>query len=222
MKIKNLKITKKLILVLATGTVALSLSGCNKQVIDLNKHFNVAVEPNGNNISIVSVDSYNDYQGSQVQFYTTSGLVVLSSVHQLELVDVSSRRELETYVRYISNEDDVITYHDDNMGTKMNFGGGWNKRVFDFKYAFNKAIILREDNTASIIDISSWRDYEDDKIQFTLKNGTTTSLTDIDKVKIVDDSNALEGALEDYAASLVGSMDNVYYQGRHVNQTKKH
>ena len=54
---------------------------------------------------------------------------------------------------------------------------------------------------------------------FSFDNGTML-LTEIDKVKIVDDSNALDGALLDYAASLVGSYDNVYYQG--LQQTNRH
>lgn len=220
MTIKNLKISKKVALLLATGTVTLMLSGCNKQVIDLHKTFNVAVEPNGNSISVVGVQSYNDYEGSQVQFYTQSGLVVLSSTHQLQLIDVDSKTKLDTYISYIDNEDDVVSYHDENMGTSINYHPGWNKRVFDFKYMFNKAIILRDDNTASIVNISGWRDYEDDKVQLSLTNGTML-LTEIDKVKIVDDSNALEGALLDYAASLVGSIDNVYYQGRQQQTLKK-
>ena len=75
---------------------------------------------------------------------------------------------------------------------------------------------LRDDNTVSIVDISSWRDYEqDDKIQLTLTDGTVI-LTEITKVKLIDDTKALDGALIDYATSLVESADNVYYNGEQI------
>ena len=215
MKIRNIKITTGAIGILAAGTIVLAtLGGCNKQIIDLNKNFNVAVEPNGNYISVVGVDSYNDYEGSQVQLYTESGLVILSSTYQLELLHVSSRDALEAYIGYIDNDDDVVTYHDDNIGSEIEYGS-WNKNLLDFKYTFNKAMILRDDNTISIVDLQTWKDFEDDKIQLTLTDGTVL-LTDITKVKIVDDTKALDGALIDYAASLVGSVDNVYYQGDQI------
>ncbi len=221
MKEKNMNIRKKALLLLAAGGVTLMLTGCNRQAIDLNKSFNVAVEPNGNNISVVAIDSYNDYEGTQVQFYTATGLVVLSSTHQLELIYTDSEKNLKSYIKNLSNDDDVIYYHDDEMGTSIDFEKGWNKRLADFKYSFNKALILRDDDTVSILDIISWRDYEkDDKIQLTLKDGTTI-LTEIDKVKIVDDRNALPGALESYAASLVGSKENINNNsGKQYTKTK--
>ncbi len=220
MKIKNLNIRKKALLVLATGTIALTtLTGCNKQIIDLNKNFNVAVEPNGNNISIVGIQSYNDYDGTSVQIFTETGLVILSSTHQLQLLDIDSRENLDKYVGYLDNEDDIVTYHDDNMGTEIKYGSAWNKRLIDFKYSFNKALILRDDNTVAIVNINSWKDYDDDKVQLILSGGTVL-LTEINKLKVVDDSNAMQGALLDYAASLVGSYDNVYYQG--LQQTNRH
>ena len=216
MKIKNLSIKKSAMTILMTGAIALTtLTGCNKQIIDYNKNFNVAVEPNGNNISVMGISSYNDYTGAQVLVYTESGLVILSSTYQLQLLHVDSRFDLDNYISYIANYDDTITYHDDNMGSEIHYGV-WNKNIIDLKYLFNKAMILRDDNTVSIVDISSWRDYEqDDKIQLTLTDGTVI-LTEITKVKLIDDTKALDGALIDYATSLVESADNVYYNGEQI------
>ncbi len=223
MGLKNFKVygkirKKALVLLTSTSIGVTALSGCNKQLVDLNKDFNVAVEPNGDNISVVGISSYNDYQGSQVQIYTESGLVILSSSHQLELLHVTSEESLNDYISSISNDDDIITYHDENMDTTIKYGS-WNKRLFDFQLSFNKAMIIRDDNTVSIIDITAWKDFEDDKIQLKLSDGTTI-LTDCANVKIIDDTNALEGALDDYAASLVGSKDNVYYNGKQLTKTK--
>ncbi len=48
------KITKKGLAILLAGTmVGTVFAGCNKQVVDLNKSFNVVVEANEDNVSLV-------------------------------------------------------------------------------------------------------------------------------------------------------------------------
>lgn len=50
---------------------------------------------------------------------------------------------------------------------------GCNKQVFDFTYAFDKAIISLPDGTVVTGAVESWTDYEDgDQIQVKI-NGTT-------------------------------------------------
>lgn len=83
----KLKINKKLIkrataFILAGTMCGAVLSGCgNKQIIDLNKSFNVAIETNEDNVSIAGISGYSDYQGTQVQFVTEDNLRVLTSTH---------------------------------------------------------------------------------------------------------------------------------------------
>ena len=50
--IKNLKVRNSLI---GLGLISLSLTACNKQVVDFNKNFNVVVEVNDDNISVVGI-----------------------------------------------------------------------------------------------------------------------------------------------------------------------
>lgn len=206
--IKNLKVRKTLATLALAGTLSLTLTGCgNKQIVDFNKAFNVALEPNGDSISVVGIVNYNDYEGSQVQFVTTDGLRVLSSTHQLQLLNVKSQQSLDTYTTSLQDDDDVVMYYNNDI----QFGDGFNKKLVDFAYVFNKAIILK-DESATIVEIDTWRDYDDDKIQVRLTDGTCI-LTEVDKIKLVNDKEAQEGAVERYASSLVGSEDNVIHYG---------
>ena len=204
--IKDLKVRKALATLAVASTLTLTMTGCNKQIVDFNKSFNVAVEPNGDSISVVGIVNYNDYEGSQVQFVTTDGLRVLSSTHQLQLVKAHSEEALDAYTTALQDEDDVVMYYDD-----IEYEGVFNKKLIDLAYSFNKAIILK-DESALIVDLDTWRDYDDDKIQIRLPDSTCI-LTEIDKVKLVYDENAEEGAVERYAATLVGSMDHVKHYG---------
>ena len=206
--IKNIKIGQAFIALALTSTLTLSMTGCNKQVLDFNKAFNVAVEPNGDSISVVGIVNYNDYNGTQVQFETADGLRILSSTHQLQLVKAHTEEALEAYILSLKDEDDQIIYYSDDI----EYEGVFNKRLIDLAYTFNKAIILK-DELALIVELDTWRDYEeDDKIQIRLPDGTCI-LTEIDKVKLINDSIAEEGAIERYAATLVGTIDHVKHYG---------
>ncbi len=205
MKVKKLNVRKTLVALSLAGSLTLTLSGCgNKQILDFNKAFNVALEPNGDSISVVGINNYNDYDGSQIQFVTTDGLRVLSSTHQLQLLNVETEDSLSNYAEALQDEDDIIMYYD----SEIHYGKQFNKNLIDLAYTFNKAIILKDDS-ALIVELDTWRDYEeDDKIQILLKDGTCL-LTEVDKVKLVNDENAEDGAVDRYATTLVGSSDKV-------------
>ena len=206
--IKNLQVRKNL---LGIGLISLSLTACNKQVVDFNKNFNVVVEVNDDNISVVGIKNYSDYEGSQVQFITNDDLVVLSSSYQTELLNVSSDESLNNYVLALSaNKEENIIKYDELQQTTINYGTTWNKNLIDLNYTFTKAIILSNE-TATIVNLDTWTDYkEDDKIQIKLTDGTCI-LTNIDKVKLINDEKANEDSLKNYAISLVGSEENVIF-----------
>ena len=206
--IKNLKVRNNLI---GLGLISLSLTACNKQVVDFNKNFNVVVEVNDDNISVVGIKNYSDYDGNQVQFITNDNLVVLSSSYQTELLNVSSSESLNNYVVALSaNKEENIINYDELQGTTINYSSAWNKNLIDLNYTFTKAIILSNE-TATIVDLDTWTDYkEDDKIQIKLKDDTCI-LTNIDKVKLINDEKAGEDSLKNYAISLVGSEENVIF-----------
>ena len=192
----------------------------NRQTFDFDKSFNVAIEQNDDNVSVVGIKSYADYEGSQIQFKTQDDLLVLTSTHQTQLVKTEDSNKLNNLALALSNnkERNIVEY-DKLQGTSINYNkDSFNKDVLDFNPTFNKAIILSDDN-ATIVEISSWRDYDnDDKIQIKTTDGMTI-LADTDKVKLINDTKSYDGAVENYAKSLVGSEDNITYYNS--NKTKK-
>lgn len=212
MKIKNLKVNKEAVVALSLCTV-LTLSGCgNKQVFDFNKSFNVAIEKNDNIVSVVAIKEYSDYEGSQVQFVTEDGLRVVTSTMQTQLLKVQSEDSLNQYVYALSGEnmENIVDYNQ-MQGVEVDYSvDNWNKDILDLHFTYNKAIIL-SDGTATIIKLSAWKDYEDDdKVQLKLLDGTCI-LTNADKVKLINDEDAKEDSLKNYALSLVGDSEKVVF-----------
>lgn len=85
---------------------------------------------------------------------------------------------------------------------------GCNKQVMDFKYEFNKAIIFHED-TATIIEIQKWNDYEGEQIQLITKDGLVIVTSTYD-TKLVNDKNS-DLTAEDVARSIGGEDVEIRY-----------
>ena len=212
MKISNLKFTKKgIALCLAASMSLVTLTGCNKQVVDFNKAFNVVVEKNVDNISVVGIKEYTDYSGTMVQFVTMDGLVVITSTMQTQLVNAKSEEALDKYTSSLTNDEENIVSYDEMQNTKIKYGDKFNKDLIDMRYSYNKALVVSDD-TVTIYEITKWNDYEDDKVQIKLTDGTCI-LQNADKIKIINDKNAREDSLMNYAISLAGSKDNVITYG---------
>ena len=206
--------------VVTTGYTLVKKFAGNRQTFDFDKSFNVAIEQNDDNVSLVGIKSYADYEGSQIQFKTQDDLLVLTSTHQTQLVKTEDSNKLNNLALALSNnkEENIVEY-DKLQGTSINDNkDSFNKDVLDFNPTFNKAIILSDDN-ATVVEIDSWRDYDnDDKIQIKTTDGMTI-LADTDKVKLINDTKASDDAVKNYAKSLVGSEDNITYYNS--NKTKK-
>ena len=206
--------------VVTTGYTLVKKFAGNRQTFDFDKSFNVAIEQNDDNVSLVGIKSYADYEGSQIQFKTQDDLLVLTSTHQTQLVKTEDSNKLNNLALALSNnkEENIVEY-DKLQGTSINYNkDSFNKDVLDFNPTFNKAIILSDDN-ATVVEIDSWRDYDnDDKIQIKTTDGMTI-LADTDKVKLINDTKASDDAVKNYAKSLVGSEDNITYYNS--NKTKK-
>lgn len=223
MKIQNLTLYKSFTNLVIAGTMlALSTTGCgNKQLVDLNKNFNAVAEVNGDCVSVLGIEKYSDYSGSQVQFVTNDGLVVLTSTHQTQLLNVESGNELKKYALSLAAfEEENINDYDEMQGLTFEANNlGWrNKTLVDLQFVFDKAIILQDD-IATIVELETWKDYEaDDKIQLRIVNGPDV-LTSIDNVKLINDDNASENSLKNYAISLVGSEEKVsYYNSKNLTK----
>ena len=217
MTIEDLNINKKIATLVLTSFLLAGASGCNKQVVDLKKSFNVAVENNEGIISVVGIHNYRDYVGSQVEYVTNDNLRILSSTLQTQLVKSESADNLDRYVSSLTHNQSDIIYYDELQGGAISFDeDAWNKDIVGGHYTYNKALIL-SDHYVTIIPIKKWKDYEeDDKIQLILEDGTVM-YTSADKLKLINDENAAENSLENYAISLVGSLDNVIYYGANQN-----
>lgn len=209
--IKNLKITKKMMYLGLSSTMSLTLlTGCgNKQFMDFNKSFNVVIEKNSETLSVAGIQAYSDYDGSQVQFVTNDNLRVLSSTMQTQLVKADSEDSVNNYVTSLAKENDIVFY-DKLQGTNISYNSSdWNKDIVDLNFTYNKAIIVSDDN-AVILELNTWKDYEDDKIQIRLTDNTCI-LTNADKVKLINDEEAAEDSIKNYAISLVGDEDKVIF-----------
>lgn len=222
MKFSNLNIRKKAIAMALAGTLATAtLTGCgNKQVLDFNKSFNVALETNNGYLSIAAIKEYSDYSGDQVQFRTEDGLLVLSSTHQTQLIKITNTESLQNYaLALVGNDSEKIIDYNKMQGISINTAEYYmNKNYLDFNYTFDKAIILSEE-TATIVNLQSWTDYEDDKIQIQLSDGNYI-LTNIDNVKLVNDDETKENSLYNYAVSLVGSEEKVITYEKNKTKSK--
>ncbi len=211
-------------LVLAGTMFGTMLTGCgNKQLIDFNKSFNVVIETNQDNVSVVGISQYSDYIGTQVQFVTEDNLRVLTSTHQTELLKVDSENAALSYATALAGDNiEKVNDYNEMQGVSIDTSAdAWNKDLLDLNFTYDKAIILSGDN-AVITNISTWTDYaDDDKIQLKLSDGSCI-LTNADKIKLINDDDAKEDSLKNYAISLVGDEENViYYDAASVKYNSK-
>lgn len=209
---KKKYIIKGTAFILAGTMIGAMLTGCgNKQILDFNKSFNVAIETNQDNVSVVGVSQYSDYEGTQVQFVTEDNLRVLTSTHQTELLKVNSEDSALNYASALAgNDNEKINDYNKMQGVSIDTSlDAWNKDLLDLHFTYDKAIILSGEN-AVIANISKWTDYEDDKIQIKLTDGSCI-LTNVDKVKLINDDKAKDDSLKNYAISLVGDEQKVVF-----------
>lgn len=85
---------------------------------------------------------------------------------------------------------------------------GCNKQIIDVKYEFNKAIIFGED-TATIVEIDKWTDYDGEQLQITTKDGLVIVTSSFD-TKLVNDKKS-EIKAEDIARSIKGEDVEIIY-----------
>ena len=86
--------------------------------------------------------------------------------------------------------------------------GCGNQQFFDTNYTFNKAIIFNE-NTACIIEISSWNDYDGEQLQLKLADGTVILSSSFD-TKLINDEYGIISA-EEIAKAICGEDVEITY-----------
>lgn len=87
---------------------------------------------------------------------------------------------------------------------------GCNAALFDTKFTFNKAIILG-DNTATIVKIDKWTDYDGEQLQIVTEDGLVLVTSSFD-TKLINDSNS-DIKAEDIARSIKGDDVDINYLG---------
>jgi hypothetical protein len=183
--------------------------GSNHEVIDLKKNFNVIIEKTPNTVSVVKVNSFTDYQGNTVEFETSDGLRVITTIEEATLSNAASYGQAmklaTTYAK--AKKYGVISYDQlQGNGTELS-RGSWNKKVMNFNYSFDKAVEMQEDGSVIVYDVNSWKDWsDDDKVQFVILDGQPM-LSTYKHIKLIDTSKAKEGALDNYLLSLTGDPE---------------
>lgn len=89
---------------------------------------------------------------------------------------------------------------------------GCNQQVMDFKLKFNKAIIFHDD-TATIVEIKKWNDYDGEQLQLITKDGLVIVTSSYD-TKLVNDEDSTLTA-EDVAISIGGDDIEIRYLEKH-------
>lgn len=117
------KDVKKVIMTTAlAATLSLSLSGCNKAIIDTRYIFNKAIVINGDSATIIEIKSWRDYEnGEQFQLITEDGLVIVTSAYDTKLINGStSTLKAEDLARSIVGESGQINYLNKEKSLTLN------------------------------------------------------------------------------------------------------
>ena len=85
---------------------------------------------------------------------------------------------------------------------------GCNYDMIDTKYDYNKAIIFG-DNTATIVEVKQWSDYDGEQIQILTNDGLYMITSSFD-TKLIDDKTSKISA-EDVARSIAGENVEIKY-----------
>lgn len=196
--------------------------GSNRDLIDTEKSFNIVLEKTPLSVSVVKIKNYSDYVGDTIEFETEDGLRILTSSLNCTIDRKNSFNDAMYDAKLLANGDsskvisyDILQGNDTEIDPK-----GWNKRLANFDYNFDKAVILEEDGTIVVYDIQAWKDWEDDdKVQITLKDGNV-KLTNYKKLRLIDTTKAKKGALESYLTSLIMEQENIQYYDRKSMEEK--
>ncbi|MBR5369753.1 MAG: hypothetical protein IK137_00445 [Bacilli bacterium] len=95
---------------------------------------------------------------------------------------------------------------------------GCNQQVMDFELKYNKAIIFHE-NTATIVEVKHWNDYEGEQLQLITKDGLVIVTSSYD-TKLINDEKSLIKA-EDVARSIGGDDIEIRYLEKHEKDNVK-
>jgi hypothetical protein len=103
------------------------------------------------------------------------------------------------------------------LGTAVLMSGCGNYTVIDTKYDFNKAIIFSDDS-ATIIELKKWTDYDGEQLQLETKEGLFIVTSSFD-TKLIDDKNS-DIKAEELVRSILGEDAQINYLNGGYQKTK--
>ena len=178
----------------------------NYELLDFHWNFNKAALYNGNKAVILNAKNWRDYEGEQLQIVTEEEVAVLLSSYNSKLFfDRQSNMTAEEFSKmYVGNDGKVTT-----IGKPASNNSITNYNLIDLNYVYNKAIILKG-NTAIILPIAQWKDYEGEQLQLKILDGPTVLTAAYDTILIRDSKLSLDDRDKYGALAIANAVaDNV-------------
>lgn len=198
-KSKKLKLSSFLLCGLLSTNL---LTGCNRTVFDTKYGFDKALILGDDTSIIANVINWKDYEGEQLQFVTSDGLIILSSSFDTNCFYGSSTNySIEKVAKNaISSEEEIYTIGEEQE--KITF----NLDLLDTNWKFNKSITFNGNN-ALILPVAEWKDYEGEQLQIITPDGLIANLCSYNS-KLINDEFSNTKA-QDFASYYVGNDGNV-------------
>lgn len=198
-KSKKLKLSSFLLCGLLSTNL---LTGCNRTVFDTKYGFDKALILGDDTSIIANVINWKDYEGEQLQFVTSDGLIILSSSFDTNCFYGSSTNySIEKVAKNaISSEEEIYTIGEEQEKTTFNLD------LLDTNWKFNKSITFNGNN-ALILPVAEWKDYEGEQLQIITPDGLIANLCSYNS-KLINDEFSNTKA-QDFASYYVGNDGNV-------------
>ena len=198
-KSKKLKLSSFLLCGLLSTNL---LTGCNRTIFDTKYGFDKALILGDDTSIIANVINWKDYEGEQLQFVTSDGLIILSSSFDTNCFYGSSTNySIEKVAKNaISSEEEIYTIGEEQEKTTFNLD------LLDTNWKFNKSITFNGNN-ALILPVAEWKDYEGEQLQIITPDGLIANLCSYNS-KLVNDEFSNTKA-QDFASYYVGNDGNV-------------
>ena len=198
-KSKKLKLSSFLLCGLLSTNL---LTGCNRTVFDTKYGFDKALILGDDTSIIANVINWKDYEGEQLQFVTSDGLIILSSSFDTNCFYGSSTNySIEKVAKNaISSEEEIYTIGEEQEKTTFNLD------LLDTNWKFNKSITFNGNN-ALILPVAEWKDYEGEQLQIITPDGLIANLCSYNSTLINDEFSNTKA--QDFASYYVGNDGNI-------------
>ncbi len=198
----NSKNLKKLCSLALAGTITMSLTGCNRTVVDTQYGFDKALILGDDSAIILDVAKWYDYSGEQLQLTTDDNMVVLTSSFDTNpFYGNSSDYSVQTVATNAISEDGDL--YDLSKKTETSL---YNKEFFDTNWVFNRTVLFNGNN-ALILPVSDWKDYEGEQVQVITDGKLVLNLCSFNSKLIFDVYSDTKAS--DFAKWYVGEDGNV-------------